>query len=245
MPSPHASSAATLRLPSPAPPRPRSHTRGVGTQVKPPRGLVRPRQPRRHLHELREVVHRGDQPLPLPRLVGGRRVLRELGRGLRRGRRMQLQGKARSLVLGFFTQLKAKRAQVSPCLSAALFALGLGRVGPVTQDGSSHPEHGAERLQLRVQVAAFPNPSRQGSCWEAPESRPTSLRLLFPQELGSHLHTRTPPLPRQGRTAGSTCLICKEILKAEPSAEPPERTALLTRCLSLLMWRSLAIHLEG
>lgn len=33
------------------------------------------------LHKLGEVIHRGDQPLPLPRLVAGRGVLGDLGRG--------------------------------------------------------------------------------------------------------------------------------------------------------------------
>lgn len=79
---------------------------GVSTQVKRFRCLVRPRTDTPthwDLHELCEVVHRGDQPLPLSSLIGGWRVLRDLGRGLCRSRRMHLQGKARSLVLGFFT----------------------------------------------------------------------------------------------------------------------------------------------
>lgn len=54
------------------------------------------------LHKLCEVIHGGNQPLPLPRFIGRRWVLRHMGRGLGRGRRMYLQREAGCLVLCFF-----------------------------------------------------------------------------------------------------------------------------------------------
>lgn len=56
-------------------------------------------------HEFREVVHGGDEPFPLSRLVGGGWVLGCVGRCFG-GRRGVHGGEARCLVLGFFSDLK-------------------------------------------------------------------------------------------------------------------------------------------
>lgn len=75
------------------------------------------------LHKLGEVIHGGDQPLPLPCLIAGRGVLGHLGRGFGGGRGVQLQGKARALVLCLFTELKGNREQVSSSLLKTLLNL--------------------------------------------------------------------------------------------------------------------------
>lgn len=69
-----------------------------------PQGSACP--PRTASHKLREVVHRGDQALPLACLIGGRGLGRGLCRSLGMTRRVRLhQGQAGTRVVGFLTDL--------------------------------------------------------------------------------------------------------------------------------------------